>query len=160
MKFPFERYPAHPIPTHPNRNSVLRPTIPVYLINKETGADIGYLALIDSGADYCIFHASIGETIGLNIQNGGKMEYVGVSGVKQAAYFHNVILSIGGWKFNTYIGFSYDFDKIEMPYGVLGQDGFFDKFKIVLDINKPEIELKENPNIKFTPFAKTSKATI
>ena len=155
MKFPYERYPAHPIPTHPNRTSVLRPTLPVYLINKENGAETGYLALLDSGADYCIFHASIGEAVGIDISSGAKMEYVGVSGIKQAAYFHNVALSIGGWKFDCYAGFSYDFDKIQMPYGVLGQDGLFDKFKVTLDVNKLEIELKENPNVKFIPFNKS-----
>ena len=154
MKFPYEKYPAYPIPTHPNRKSVLRPTIPVYLINKDTGAETGYLALIDSGADYCIFHASIGEVAGIDVESGGKMEYIGVSGVKQAAYFHNVVISIGGWKLGCYVGFSYDFDKIQIPYGILGQDGFFDKFKVVLDANKLEIELKENPNIKLTPLHK------
>jgi len=158
MKFPYEKYPAHPIPTHPNRKSVLRPTVPIYLINNATNAEIGYLALIDSGADYCIFHASVGEVIGLDMQGGEKMEYIGVSGVKQIAYFHHVIISVGGWKLDCYAGFSYDFDKIQMPYGVLGQDGFFDKFKVVLDANKLEIELKENPNIKFTPFTKSAKA--
>lgn len=159
MKFPFESYPAIPTPSHPNRRDILRPTIPVRVVNKQTGDDVSYLALIDSGADYCIFHAPIGEMIGLNIRNGSPMNYWGIGGVRHTAYFHEVALSVGGWKFDSYVGFSYDFDQQQMPYGVLGQDGFFDKFKVVLDKNKLEIELKENRNIRFMPFRRTSRAT-
>jgi len=152
MKFPYQKFPGPPILSHPDRKSVLRPTIPVCLVNKQSGEHANYIALIDSGADYCIFHASMGEVIGLDVRSGKKMEYFGIAGVKQTAYFHEIVLSVGGWKFDCYVGFSYDFD--QMPYGVLGQDGFFDKFKIVLDHNKFEIELKENPHIKFSPLTK------
>ena len=159
MKFPYEKFPGPPIRSHPDRKGVLRPTIPVCLVNKQTGAETQYLALIDSGADYCICHASIGEVIGLDIRSGRVMDYWGIGGIKQQAYFHDIVLSVGGWKFDCYVGFSYDFDGGQMPYGVLGQDGFFDKFKVVLDRRKLEIEIKENPDIKFFPFKKAIQAT-
>lgn len=148
MKFAYEKYPAQPIPSHPKRTSTARPTIPIRLTNLDTHENRQYMALIDSGADYCIFHAEIGELIGLDVKAGKPLTFFGVGGVKQIAYFHNVGVVVGGWKYECYAGFSYDIDNL--PYGLLGQDGFFDKFKVAFDLHKTEIELKENKHIKFT----------
>jgi len=160
MKFPFQKYAAKPIPSHPTRNSVLRPTIPITITNKTTGENERYIALIDSGADYCIFHASFGQVIGLNIKSGKELTYFGIEGGGQTAYFHDILVGVGGWNFECYAGFSEYFDQKNFPYGILGQNGFFDKFRIILDSSKCEIELKENPNIKFSPFKTPLKATI
>lgn len=67
---------------------------------------IKYAALIDSGADFCIFHAGIGEYLGLDIKSGIEIGFSGVQNVGYAkAYLHKVNLEIGGVQFKTDIGF-------------------------------------------------------
>jgi len=100
----------------------------------------GYMALIDSGADYCFFHSEIAEVMNLDWQKGKRLNFVGVTGQKATSYFHNVDLYIGGWEFKVYCGFS---DAISPKgFGVLGQIGFFDQFIVKFDLEKEEIEIK------------------
>lgn len=120
--------------------SLLKPIIPVSI---ETGGrSIRYAALIDSGADFCIFHHEIGEALGLDIRSGEKLSFGGIQQADFAsAYLHDVTIVVGGWKYNTTVGFS---DEIaDESYGVLGQKGFFDIFVIRFDFVKEEIELRE-----------------
>lgn len=139
MKFPYQKLPAEPLETHPDRKNILRPVIPVHIISGNKR--IGYAVLIDSGADYCIFHAGIGEVIGLDVKNAKQMIYSGIGGVKQTAYFHHVTIEIGGYEHPYYAGFSYDIETL--PYGILGQNDFFSYFIIIFDKEKGRIELKQ-----------------
>jgi hypothetical protein len=140
MNFPYRKFPVDPANCpFPEKKSSLRPVI---RIDFDTSKGImGYLVLIDSGADYCIFHAGIGEALGLKITEGKVMTFYGVSGQKQKAYFHKVIFKIGGHEHACQVGFSYDLDK--MAYGILGQDGFFDKWSVKFEYKKEKIELKQ-----------------
>jgi hypothetical protein len=137
LKFPYKKLPANPIESHPERKSILRPVIPICLINGDKKQR--YESLIDSGADYCIFHSVIGEIIGLDVKSGPVMKFMGTGNEPQSAYFHNIIIEIGGWKYHCYVGFSYDIESL--PYGILGQNGFFNLFTIFFDIAKERIEL-------------------
>ncbi len=121
-------------------NVILKPIIPVKIIvNEKT---VRYSALVDSGADFCIFDAEIGEALGLDVKSGEKEIFGGIQGKGGAeAFFHKVGLNIGGWGYNATVGFSYDIAKF--GFGVLGQKGFFDIFTIKFDLLKEEIELKE-----------------
>lgn len=76
------------------------------------------------------------------IRKGKKLEFYGIVGDKESAYFHDVIINIGGNDFKCRCGFSYKFDKSRMPYGVLRQRGFFDLFEVKMNYNKNRIELK------------------
>jgi len=121
-------------------NAILKPIIPVKII--VDGKNIRYSALVDSGADFCIFDAEIGEALGLDIKSGDKETFGGIQSRSGAeAFFHGVELNIGGWEYKTIVGFSYDIAKF--GFGVLGQKGFFDIFTIKFDLLKEEIELKE-----------------
>ena len=53
--------------------NVIRPIIPVTL--KYKGKTISYEALIDSGADTCVFPAEIGELVGIDIKTGKVYRY-------------------------------------------------------------------------------------
>lgn len=142
MKFPYKKFPAKPIAPFPDRKGILRPVISARVINPtKPEKSIRYETLIDSGADYCIFHADIGKSIGLDIKLGPEMDFYGTGGVKQKAYFHEVLLEIGGWEFNSNVGFSYDIKTL--PYGILGQIEFFNFFEVRFDFPKETIELKQ-----------------
>ncbi|MCL5406914.1 MAG: hypothetical protein M1429_00215 [Patescibacteria group bacterium] len=139
LKFSYKKFPSDPNEAFPNHKSAQRPVIPITIKYKDKKID--YLTLIDSGADFCIFHSEIGEYLGIDIKSGRKLEFFGVTGDKKISYFHNVTLNIGGNNKECYCGFAPDFTAHRMPYGILGQKGFFDMFKVMMDYNKNRIEL-------------------
>ncbi|PIR80176.1 MAG: hypothetical protein COU25_01410 [Candidatus Levybacteria bacterium CG10_big_fil_rev_8_21_14_0_10_35_13] len=140
MDFKYRKFPNDPKNTpFPNHKNALRPVIQIDFDSPNGG--FGYFALIDSGADYCIFHASIGEQLGLDIKTGQKLIFYGISGEPQEAFFHNISFKIGGNIHKCGVGFSYDMEKL--AYGILGQYGFFDKWRIRFEYDKENVELKE-----------------
>lgn len=140
MNFKYKNFPVDPENCpFPEKKSAFRPVIQIDF--EGINGKFGYLALIDSGADYCIFHAQIGELLGLNIKSGKALTFHGTSGEPQQAYFHEITFKVGGVSHKCNVGFSEDMKKL--PYGLLGQDGFFDKWVVKFEYNKENIELKE-----------------
>jgi len=128
MKFSYKRYGARAI----------RPVIPIELTYKDRS--ISYEVLVDSGADFCIFDAQIGELLGIKIKDGEKQEVGGITGVMQPYYVHEVTMKVGGWPYKVKVGFLPNI--AQMGYGVVGQIGFFDIFVVKFDLLKGEIDLK------------------
>ncbi len=121
---------------------VLRPIIPLTIIHG--GQSTVYTALVDSGADFCVFDAQVGEYLGLDIRSGLVEKFSGIEesdGIE--AFFHDVVLKIGGWEYKTKVGFSYNI--ANQGYAILGQKGFFEMFAIKFDYKKGEIELIQKP---------------
>ncbi|MDP3052097.1 MAG: hypothetical protein Q8N42_01170 [bacterium] len=118
-------------------NEIQKPIIPIGLLFN--GKSIKYEALVDSGADFNIFNAEIGEILGIDICSGEKMEFGGIAGNPFEVYLHNLTLEIGGWCYEIVAGFSY---KIS-PYGfgILGQKGFFNLFRVKFLYSKGIIEV-------------------
>jgi hypothetical protein len=129
MKFDYKRY-----------GTTLRPVIPVKI--KYGEAEIGYEVLVDSGADLCLFDEEIGKAIGINVRAGRKHEVFGVGGKASFYYLHTVILSVGGWPHKIEAGFMPEVSGRVIPYGLVGQKGFFDLFIVKFDLLKEEVELK------------------
>ena len=142
LKYDYRKFPAEPSKAFPRRLSAIRPVIPIQLIRGEKR--VRYYTLIDSGADLCIFHAEIGELIGIEVESGKLLQFSGISGQQLTAYFHDIKIEVGGYEFDCYAGFSRDTGNL--PYGLLGQLGFFNFFDILFDYNKGRIELKLKNN--------------
>lgn len=139
MKFDYFRFPLSS-PSVLFGKSLLKPIIPIGI--SFNGRTLRYNALIDSGADFCIFDAEIGEYLGINIRNGTKENFGGIQERGSAeAFLHQVNINIGGWNYKTVVGFTYDIAKY--GFGILGQKGFFDIFIIKFDLMREEIELKD-----------------
>ena len=132
------KFPAEPSEAFPGRFSAARPAIPITLINGDKR--INYISIIDSGADLSIFHAEIGEQIDIEIEKGKQLPFFGIYGKPMTAYFHQIKIGVGGYEFNCCAGFSRELD--QLPYGLLGQYGFFDLFTITFDFTKKRLELK------------------
>ena len=98
-------------------------------------------ALLDSGADFCILEAEIGEILGIDIKSGPEEKFGGISGIPAKAYVHQVTLKIGGHTHQARVGFSYEIAKL--GFQILGQYGFFDNFVVKFDYKKQEITLKK-----------------
>ncbi|MBI4099896.1 retropepsin-like domain-containing protein [Candidatus Microgenomates bacterium] len=147
MNFRYRKFPVdkNNCP-FPNKNSSLRPVIQIDFSTPK--GNFGYYVLIDSGADYCIFHATIGEELGLDIKKGALLIFFGTSGEPQRAYFHKVTFKIGGHEHTCMVGFSYDMEKL--AYGLLGQEGFFDQWIVKFELCKENVELKEIPRKNYS----------
>jgi len=117
MKFSYHKVPLQKksdfFGTH-----LLKPIIPVKV--GVEGNKVGYAALIDSGADFCIFDAEIGEYLGLQVRNGLRSTFGGIQEAGESeVFFHKVTLVVGGWEHDVDIGFSYQIAK--HGYGILDQ---------------------------------------
>ena len=139
MKFKYKKFRIPPTLAFPKRKHLLRPIIPVQISYKDL--TIGYEALLDSGADLCIFHAEIGEFLNIPVKKGKKEPFGGIVGPREVAYIHEVDIGIGGnWFSSIPVAFSYSV--APYGYGILGQHGFFDIFKVIFDLKKSQVELK------------------
>lgn len=139
MKFRYRKFNLSPSSDFFGK-LILKPIISIKIL--KAGINLQYAALIDSGADFCIFDAGLGEYLGLNIKSGTEVQFGGIQSLGGAkAYIHKVTLEIGGHEFITEVGFSYDISR--NGYGILGQKGFFEKFIVKFDLEKEEIEIKE-----------------
>jgi hypothetical protein len=93
------------------------------------------LALIDSGADKCIFHADLGQLLGIDVLSGPLETIGGIAsdGSKTPkfikGYLHKVGITIKGETRNIDALFSPDI--ADWGFAVLGQLGFFDKFESI-----------------------------
>lgn len=133
MKFRYLKFPS----TDPKRKWVSRPLIPIS-IQGPRGKWEGY-GLIDSGADRSLFHFEIGKMIGLDVFDGEIEDFAGIGGTRISAFLHLIKIQI--------IGFS---EQIEIKAGfvdspgvgaILGQDGFFDAFRIKFERDREIIEI-------------------
>lgn len=140
MNFEYRKFPVDPDNCpFPGKKSALRPVIQVDF--DSPSGSFGYLVLVDSGADYCVFHASIGEQLGLDIKSGAPLTFFGTSGEPQKAYFHEITFKIGGNQHTCLVGFSYEMEKL--AYGLLGQDGFFNKWTVKFEYQKENVDIRE-----------------
>ena len=125
MQFPYQE--AAP--------GIFRPIISVRLHFKNTF--VIYDALIDSGADRCIFHFGLIEI--LKVPLGKQVKLRGISGELLEGVKATINLAVFDWKFRTEVIFSPNL--APMAYGVLGQKGFFDNFKVCFDKSRHQIEI-------------------
>jgi hypothetical protein len=124
---PFEQAPSVAFPT---RVHMHRPILALNLVNGESS--FGCYAIVDSGADDCIFPASFAEQLGLNYTDGRHYPFGGAGDGVQAAYFFDILLDIQHIaQYPVAIGFTLALE--HFGCGLLGQTGFFDRFKLEFD---------------------------
>jgi hypothetical protein len=126
-------------PADPNAPALRLPVIPILLTYKNKQQSI--LALIDSGADVCVFHSSIGKTLGIDVSSGRPETLGGISGTGHeiTAYFHLVRLTVAGLNsIDLEVGFT---DSDGIYSGLLGQQGFFDEYEVRFLRFKDQIEI-------------------
>jgi hypothetical protein len=117
---------------------IIRPIIPIKLKNGER--EIRYEVLVDSGADICIMDAEIAELIGIKVTEGKKASFAGATGKSENCYSHIVEIEVGGWSYKTEVAFAEGLSKA--GYGIVGQRGFFEFFKVTFNYSANELEIK------------------
>ena len=137
MKFSYHPEPSIPGKAHQDRTTVLRPRIRVRLFHKNRFIDL--LALVDSGADDCLFPLEVATELNLPLNPKNSNLYGGIGAGHISAVFTHVGLGVAGQViFPLYAGFS-DAPSV-VP--ILGQAGFFDRFEVKFNKPKEVIDLK------------------
>ena len=92
MQFRYERYDG------PDGLAVERPVIPItlYTPRASLAPSVGYHALVDSGADHCVFSAEIADMLEIDITTGEQHAMSGaVAGESRPVYFRPIEITVG-----------------------------------------------------------------
>ena len=115
----------------------MRPIIPVTLLYRHKL--VQFEALIDSGADYNIFHGDIAVYLGINLTHGSKRIIHGLGGDSVKGYEHSVRLKFREYIYQSTIIFSNQLP--ENSLAVLGNQGFFDHFCVCFEYRHQSVTL-------------------
>lgn len=110
-----------------------RPLIGVTLRNGSNS--MKYIALVDSGADFNLFHTDIASLLGINLNNIKQIDLYGVNDKKPLrGYPAGVEIGIDGVFYDAMAVFSPDIAPNALP--IVGQVGLFDRFIVQFDYQK------------------------
>ena len=129
----------HTFPYQPSgKSTFLRPFIPLTLRYKDK--TVKTLALVDSGADYCMFDGGLADILDIDLTKLEKIESVGVGGTA-VGYVVHIEIGVAGEFFATPAVFSLEFSPDDFG-GLAGQLGFFDTFTIEFSRANKTVVLK------------------
>jgi hypothetical protein len=96
---------------------------------------VGTIAVVDSGADFCLFPSSWATELGIQIPNVRWSEFRDATGNLRTAYFDIIELSIvdpytheDAFSFRADVGFSAELEQDGVAY--LGHHGFFSNCQV------------------------------
>ena len=115
-----------------------RPFIPLSLRYKDRTVKIK--ALVDSGADFCMFDGELLSMLNIDLTKLEKITINGVSGAA-AGYVAHIEIGVEGHFFPAPAVFSFDFSPDEFG-GLAGQLGFFDIYIVEFNRKVMSIVLK------------------
>lgn len=126
VKFKYTKYSS----------TVLRPVITAEVRSGKHA--VKYDLLVDSGADINVVNAELADQLGLKLETGVPASVIGPTGYPKDVFIHPIELRVGGQKIKTRAAFM----EIDNPYGLAGQRGFFDAFRVAFDLRAEEIKLR------------------
>jgi hypothetical protein len=123
----------------------IRGIVPVPILNvtftyPKTGKSIDVDCLLDSGADDTVINADLAGQLGIDLTTGPRYLYQGISRDPTPAYDHGLLMQVedDNNKFEINAAF--------MPglqtACLLGRNGFFENYRVVLDQNEGQFELE------------------
>lgn len=138
MEFPYIQFEISPTKNSKRKKKIFRPIIPVILTcNSKV---IKFAALIDSGADYNLFHGDIAAYLGISKLSSGKSRKItGISGGSIKGYEHNIGIKIGRYSSKSKIIFSNQIP--DNATAVLGNIGFFNNYVVTLNYSQKKIKV-------------------
>jgi len=112
------------------------PLVPIELKGKEW---VTFLAYLDSGASYTVFHSDVLKILDLEMTKGRK-EFITVGdGSLMVVYFHRVLVKFSEIKFEAEIGFS---KQLGIGFNIIGRKDVFERFVICFDEKNRIVEIK------------------
>ena len=126
--FPYISLPLPADEAHPQGSIAHRP-LAFASITASNGRAARCIVMPDSGADACLFPLSLAIHLKLYILSLPKGLTGGVGSSGNTTYWDTISVDLGhGIVFSVYTGFTQGMDA--MGLGLLGQDGFFDHFRV------------------------------
>jgi hypothetical protein len=116
-----------------------RPFIPLTLRHNDRTVKIK--ALIDSGADFCMFDGELADILDIDLSKLEKIKINGVAGTA-TCYVAHIEIGVDGKFFPSPAIFSLEFSPDEFG-GLAGQLGFFDTFTIEFNRKAMSVVLKQ-----------------
>ena len=116
----------------------IRPYIPVGLRSKN-GSVPSILALVDSGADFCMFDGYLSQVLNVDLSTLQQIRLSGING-SAVGYVAHLEIGVKNHFIPAPVVFSFDFSPVGFG-GIIGQVGFFDAFKVQFDRAGRELEL-------------------
>ncbi len=116
----------------------IRPYIPVSIRSKN-GSIPSLLALVDSGADFCMFDGALSSALDLDLSPLQQIKLSGING-SAVGYVAHLEIGVHDHFIPVPVVFSFDFSPVGFG-GIIGQVGFFDAFKIQFDRSNREVHL-------------------
>ncbi len=120
---------------------VLRPMLEIELFTN--GKSITIAALVDSGADGCLFNIGYAQELGLNLKRAKTKSYTGISGPPIAGYILDVSLRVK--HIDKIVTIPIAFVESQNVDALLGQTGFFDAFRIKFEKDHNLFEVNPTP---------------
>lgn len=120
----------------PNKPHYRRPVVDVELFGPTNS--IPTIALLDSGADFCLFNIEYAKAIGIDITKCEIDRTVGIEGGTKDIYMTELEIQVK------------DLNKVKIPIGfidsrsvtgLIGQTGFFDLFRIKFERDHNSFEI-------------------
>ena len=142
MRFPYiDKGFSHPDiqRVFPQAKNIFKPEIKIAVRYGDVKRKL--YALVDSGADSCLFPRDVADILGIDVRNGHKIFYTGIGGSQTLFYFHEVEIFVGKYKFKTMAGFA---NAGIGTSALLGQRGFFENFRVSFDNKNRFIEIKKS----------------
>jgi hypothetical protein len=131
-------------PAFPQGRIAFRPVLKLTLVN---GAQrVSCYAIVDSGADHCVFPRVFMQPLGLDALVAPIELSAGMGSANVPTHFVNISIDLQGIiEFPVYAGFTSGLDPL--GYGLLGQTGFFDRFNIAFRLGQKTcyIEIPDPP---------------
>ena len=126
---PYTDFPIPACAAFPNGRIAIRPSLVLTLVN---GANrLSCYGLVDSGADHCVFRGSFMQPLGLDPLTAPIEMTSGLGSANVPTHFCSVAIDLGVVRIPVYAGFTPGMD--QLGFGLLGQAGFFEAFKITFD---------------------------
>jgi len=102
-----------------------RPLIPIRLIGRPGFRPLDTLALLDSGADRCVFPEGFAVRLGLDLSAGIIVPLKGATGGELSARIVPVTVELVGLAFDCHAAFTSG----AIPYSFIGREGIFESSK-------------------------------
>jgi hypothetical protein len=116
----------------------IRPYTPVSL-RSNNGYVPSILALVDSGADFCMFDCDLSQVLNVDVSSLQQIRLSGING-SAVGYIAHLEIGVNNHFIPAPVVFSFDFSPVGFG-GIIGQVGFFDAFKVQFDRAGRELEL-------------------
>jgi hypothetical protein len=141
MNFTYKKIPVVDLTKHQVVDYVYRPIIKIGIKGRIT---VDYEVLIDSGADDSVFPEELAQIAGIELDKSSYREFKGLGGGSVRGYRNRniMILNLGGHEFSA----DFYFCKGFVGYGILGQKGFFNRFRVRFLYSKKRIEIEPEIN--------------